>query len=50
MTRPGGSAWTTVALIGGLLGVVILAALAIGSVNVPLRPDARHLTASSAPC
>jgi iron complex transport system permease protein len=36
MKLQGLSAWTTVALIGGLLGLVILAALAIGSVNVPL--------------
>jgi hypothetical protein len=31
------SAWTSVALIGGLLGLVGVAALAMGSVNVPFE-------------
>jgi hypothetical protein len=30
------SAWASVVLVGGLLGLVGVAALAIGSVNVPL--------------
>ena len=37
MKPQGVSAWASVALIGGLLGLVGLAALAIGSVNVPFE-------------
>ena len=37
MKPQGVSAWVSVALIGGLLGLVGLAALAIGSVNVPFE-------------